>query len=94
MIRRTFSGMALCAAMLSLFPNAVQAEESKQPNILLITADDMSWDSVGIYGCPVANPTPNLDKLASQGMRFDYAYVQIAVCTPSNYAGPVFCQQI
>lgn len=55
-----------------------------RPNILLITADDMNWDSVGVYGCPVANITPHIDALAAQGMQFDYAYVNIAICTPSR----------
>ncbi len=54
------------------------------PNILLITADDMNWDSVGVYGSPVEATTPNIDKLATEGVMFDYAYVQIAICTPSR----------
>ena len=54
------------------------------PNILLITADDMNWDSVGVYGCPVEETTPNIDQLASEGLQFDYGYVQIAICTPSR----------
>ncbi len=55
-----------------------------KPNILLVTADDMNWDSVGVYGCPVEETTPHIDKLASEGIQFDYAYVQVAVCTPSR----------
>lgn len=54
------------------------------PNILLITADDMGGDSIGVYGCPVEATTPNLDRLAGQGFRFQYAYVPIAICTPSR----------
>ena len=56
------------------------------PNILLITADDMNWDAVGAYGCPVAETTPNLDRLAFEGVRFDHAHVTIAVCQPSRSA--------
>ena len=55
-----------------------------RPNILLITADDMNWDSVGVYGCPVADTTPNLDRLATAAFRFDTAYVPISLCTPSR----------
>ncbi len=55
-----------------------------RPNILLITADDMNWDSVGIYGSPMENPTPNLDQLAREGMYFKYAHVNVAVCAPSR----------
>ena len=57
---------------------------SNQPNIILITADDMNWDAVGAYGCLTADTTPNIDRLASEGMRFDYAHVTIAVCQPSR----------
>jgi N-sulfoglucosamine sulfohydrolase len=55
-----------------------------RPNILLITADDMHWESVGVYGCPVAVTTPNIDRLAAEGFRFHYAYVPISLCTPSR----------
>ena len=57
-----------------------------RPNILLITADDMNWDAVGAYGCPVAGTTPAIDRLAAAGMRFDHAHVTIAVCQPSRSA--------
>lgn len=63
---------------------AVSSYSKEYPNILLITADDMNWNSVGVYNSTVAGTTPNIDKLASQGMKFDYAYVQIALCTPSR----------
>jgi len=52
------------------------------PNILLITADDLNCDSVGAFGCPVPDTTPNIDRLASEGMRFERAHVNIAVCQP------------
>ena len=54
------------------------------PNILFMTADDMHWDSVGVYNSPVKGVTPNLDRLASEGFMFRHAYVQIAICTPSR----------
>jgi N-sulfoglucosamine sulfohydrolase len=55
-------------------------------NILLITADDMNYNSVGVFGCPIGGTTPNLDKLAGQGVRFTNAHVNIAVCQPSRGA--------
>ncbi len=58
----------------------------EQPNILLITADDMNWDAVGAYGCPVRETTPNIDRLASEGICFNHAHVTIAVCQPSRSA--------
>ena len=42
----------------------------KQPNILLITADDLNWNTVGCFGYPVEGITPNLDRLAASGLRF------------------------
>ncbi len=64
------------------YTTKVTAQE--KPNILLITADDMNWNSVGVYNSTVAGTTPNIDRLASEGIRFDYAYVPLAMCTPSR----------
>jgi N-sulfoglucosamine sulfohydrolase len=58
------------------------AEPTKQPNIVFITADDLNFDSLGCYGCPIADLTPNLDRLAGEGMRFERAYSTVAVCQP------------
>jgi N-sulfoglucosamine sulfohydrolase len=55
-----------------------------KPNILFITVDDMNTDSLGIYGCPVPDTTPRLDALAAEGMRFEYAHVQVPNCSPSR----------
>lgn len=55
-----------------------------RPNVLLILADDMNYNSVGCFGCPVDDITPNLDRLASEGIAFDNAHVTIAVCQPSR----------
>lgn len=55
-----------------------------RPNILLMLADDLNYNSVGCFGCPVEDITPNLDRLAAEGMRFDNAHVTIAVCQPSR----------
>lgn len=59
---------------------------NKGANILLIVADDMNFNAVGAFGCPVPNTTPNIDKLASQGIRFTHAHVTSAVCQPSRGA--------
>jgi N-sulfoglucosamine sulfohydrolase len=53
-------------------------------NFLFITADDLNYNSTGAFGCTVDNITPNLDKLAAEGMCFDNAHVTIAVCQPSR----------
>lgn len=53
-------------------------------NILLFTADDMNFDSSGVYGGPIKDLTPHIDALAAQGLRFERAYTVVAVCQPSR----------
>lgn len=53
-------------------------------NVLLLTVDDLNYDSVGCFGCQVDDITPNIDKLASEGVRFNNSHVTIAVCQPSR----------
>ena len=75
--------LLLPLTILGLFLTPVLHAESKPPlNVLLITADDLTYDSLGTYGCEVPNITPNLDRLARQGLRFHHAHVNIAVCQP------------
>ena len=57
-------------------------ENIKQPNILLITSDQQRWDSLGLLRKHVK--TPNLDKLAEDGILFERAYTVNPVCTPSR----------
>ena len=56
-----------------------------QPNIVLIYADDLGYGDVGCYGATKVK-TPNIDKLAAQGLRFTDAHSSAATCTPSRYA--------
>ncbi len=51
------------------------AHAAERLNVLFITLDDMNWDSVGVFGGPVGDATPNIDRLASEGMRFEHAHV-------------------
>lgn len=53
-------------------------------NVLFITLDDMNRDSVGVYGAKVPETTPNIDRLASEGMRFEHGHVTIAICQPTR----------
>ncbi len=55
-----------------------------KPNILFITVDDMNCDSVGAFGCKLADTTPHIDKLAAEGLRFDKAHVVVGNCYPSR----------
>ena len=59
------------------------AESITPPNLILIIADDMSWDDMGAYGHPHIQ-TPNLDRLAEEGMRFDRAFLTTSSCSPSR----------
>lgn len=62
-----------------------RAEPSK-PNVLLILADDLGYGDVGCYNDASKVPTPNLDRLAGEGMRFTDAHSPATVCTPSRYS--------
>ena len=53
------------------------------PNFVIMIADDMSWDDCGAYGHPSIR-TPNIDRLAQEGMRFDRAFLTISSCSPSR----------
>ncbi|PXA04198.1 heparan N-sulfatase [Coraliomargarita sinensis] len=54
-----------------------------RPNIVFFISDDMSWEDFGCYGHPSIQ-TPNVDRLADQGMRFDNAYLTTSSCSPSR----------
>ncbi|MFP6583136.1 MAG: sulfatase, partial [Candidatus Hydrogenedentota bacterium] len=53
------------------------------PNLIVFIADDMAWDDAGAYGHPHIQ-TPNIDRLARQGMRFDRAFLTTSSCSPSR----------
>jgi len=53
------------------------------PNLILIIADDMAWDDCGAYGHPSIR-TPNIDRLAKEGMRFTQAFLTTSSCSPSR----------
>jgi arylsulfatase A len=59
---------------------------SAQPNILLLLADDLGYGDVRCYNPESKVPTPNLDRLAREGMRFTDAHSPATVCTPSRYS--------
>ena len=78
--RHRFISALLMALLCAYFSPAGIAK----PNLLLIIVDDMNADSVGAFGAVVPGTTPNIDQLASQGIRFEKAHVQVANCTPSR----------
>ena len=66
--------------------NAQQAQKTpaKAPNVVFILADDVGYGDIGAYGGKV--PTPNIDKLAAQGMMFTDAHSPAALCAPSRFS--------
>jgi N-sulfoglucosamine sulfohydrolase len=72
-----------CLAMALL---TMAATAAPRPNFLIITADDMNWDSVGCYGSELKGITPNIDRLAAAGLRFEHAHVGSTACYPSRSA--------
>lgn len=64
---------------------AAETTSAPRPNIIVILADDLGWGDLGCYGHPSIR-TPNLDRMASQGLRFTDFYSAGEVCTPSRAA--------
>jgi arylsulfatase A-like enzyme len=81
--RREFIGGAIAASAGStaIFNSPVSA--STRPNILFILADDLGWADLSCYGRPDYK-TPNLDRFATQGIRFTNGYSAAPVCTPTR----------
>lgn len=71
--------LACCAALAS-------ADAARQPNILLILADDLGYGDVRCYNDQSKVATPHLDRLAREGMRFTDAHSPATVCTPTRYS--------
>ena len=63
-----------------------QAASDKRPNILWIVMDDMRYDAMGAYGRFDWVQTPNMDRLAAQGVRFNQAYCNSPSCGPSRHS--------
>src|ERR1700722_7337796 len=78
----------IVAGIVCLFvPGSLDARGAPaQPrNIVIIFADDIGYGDLGCYGATKVK-TPNLDRLATEGMRFTDAHAQASVCTPTRYS--------
>ncbi|MGA0853713.1 MAG: sulfatase family protein [Luteolibacter sp.] len=78
--------MKLLTALLILIALSAVLPATEKPNILLLYADDLGFGDLTCYNPQSKIPTPQLDKLASQGMRFTDAHSSSGICTPSRYA--------
>lgn len=79
--RNKYHIILLLAALCALSGSGVTAQS--KPNIILLYADDLGYGDVGCYGASAVK-TPNIDRLASKGVRFTDAHCTAATCTPSR----------
>ncbi len=89
-LRRLFPHLVFATLLLIMLPMGVALSRAEQqpatrPNIIIVLADDLGWGDLSCYGHPSIR-TPNLDRLAQQGMRFTDFYSAAEVCTPSRAA--------
>ena len=75
----------LLFSCLPLLPCFIHAATPQKPNILLIYADDLGYGDVGFNGA-TAVKTPNVDRLAKEGLRFTSGYCSSSTCTPSRFS--------
>ena len=80
-VTAAIAGMTFCVCSLE----AKDAGMTKQPNIIILLADDMGYQDPSCFG-GTAVKTPNLDRLSATGMQFNNFYAASAVCSPSRAA--------
>ena len=68
---------------LVFFFTEFSATAATQPNFVFILADDIGWDDLGCYGHPLVK-SPNIDRMAQQGLKFDNFYLTTSSCSPSR----------
>jgi len=82
--RRTFKKIVLVTSALILFPTFLLSQSQPQrPNILFIMTDDHAYQAISSYGSRI-NQTPNLDRIANEGMRFNRSFCTNSICAPSR----------
>src|SRR5574341_65818 len=74
--------LLFCLGWLGPSPQAAPAGDS-QPNIIFMLTDDFGWGDLGCYGGTFV-PTPHIDRLAREGIRFTQFYVASPICSPSR----------
>lgn len=81
----TRRGFLLASTAALAVPDALARVARGRPNIIVIYADDLGYGDLSCYGSTTIR-TPNVDRLAAQGTRFENAHSPSATCTPSRYA--------
>lgn len=87
MLNRLFISLVALTVLLPGLPVAEtrEAEPQRQPNIVFIMSDDHAAHAISAYGSKFIK-TPNIDRLASEGMKFENCFVTNSICTPSRAA--------
>src|SRR6476660_5486674 len=73
--------LGLLAALLALAPRA--HADAKRPNVLVVITDDQRWNALSCAGHPYLK-TPNIDRLAREGVHFKNAFCTTSLCSPSR----------
>ena len=85
MNRRNFLGALASGTALYGLSSPVHSKEKPVPNIVLVFVDDMGWSDLSCFGNRDAS-TPNIDRLAAEGISFENFYVNAPICSPSRVA--------
>ena len=84
-----FNNLWILVVLALLFPHVIQGQTPppavRKPNIIFILADDLGYGDLGCYGQKRIQ-TPNIDRIAADGIRFTQAYAGDTVCAPSRCA--------
>jgi len=75
--------ISFAIAIFTLFMSAQQPARTKKPNVIIILTDDMGYGEISCYNKNQI-PTPNIDQLAKEGVRFTDFYVPTPYCAPSR----------
>lgn len=76
-------GILLTLSLFFALSHPAAAQEARRPNVVYLLADDLGWTGLGCFGSDLYE-TPNLDRLAAEGMRFTAAYSACTVCSPTR----------
>lgn len=74
--------LSSCIFFITLVNNCI-AQNTKKPNFIFFIVDDVGWGDLGCYGNTIVQ-TPNIDRLASSGVKFENAYLTTSSCSPSR----------